>query len=73
MLNIDNQNLTLNKMIDNRFITCAGCNNKSYVGLDCDGNKIYHCDLVEGIVKDGIVFDTTDASDCLKYDLYKQE
>lgn len=52
------------------LITCAACSNKSLIGIDSDGTKKYYCSIVDGFVKNGIVYDTTDASTCVKNALY---
>lgn len=59
-------------MDTNGFRTCADCINKRFLCFDKDGRKKYYCKLVDGIVRGGIVFDTTDASACIKWGLYNQ-
>lgn len=50
---------------------CVDCINKRYVGIDADERKRYHCPLVDGIVRKGIVYDSTDASACIKWGIFK--
>ena len=52
------------------FITCAACSNKSLIGIDTDGTNKYYCSIVGKIVRNGIVYDTTDASACIKNGLF---
>lgn len=53
------------------FQMCAGCSNKQIIGYENDGHKKYHCSFVDGVVKDGIVYDDTDASACVRDLLYR--
>lgn len=55
----------------NGLIFCAECGNKHFVGIDDEGRIMYYCKPIDGVVKDGIVYNTTDASACLELDLYK--
>lgn len=34
------------------------------------GRKIYYCSKVDGIVRQGLVLDSTDASACIKWGLF---
>lgn len=58
-------------MDNNGFKMCAGCANKYFIDFDTDGRAIYYCALVNGIVPKGIVYDSMDATDCIKYGLFK--
>lgn len=51
-------------------ITCAECVNKTFHGFDYLGRKRYYCSKVDGIVRQGLVLDTTDASACIKWGLF---
>jgi hypothetical protein len=53
------------------FKMCDECTNKQFLDLDADGRARYYCNLVDGIVRKGIVYDSTDASACIKCDLFK--
>ena len=57
------------KTID--FKMCADCVNKQFVNSDTNGRAIYYCALVDGIVHKGIVYDSTDATVCIKEDLFR--
>lgn len=58
--------------MDNKgFILCSQCVNKIYHDTDEKGRKRYYCSKVDGIVRDGLVFDTTDASACVKRGIFK--
>lgn len=50
---------------------CAECTNKQFVDVDDEGRALYYCALVDGIVRKGIVYDSTDASACIKWNLFK--
>lgn len=52
------------------FKMCADCTNKQFIDFDTDGRARYYCNLVDGIVRKGIVYDSTDASTCIKWDLF---
>ncbi len=49
----------------NGLIFCAECGNKHFVGIDDEGRIMYYCKSIAGVVKYGIVYNTTDASACL--------
>lgn len=53
------------------FKMCVDCVNKQFVGIDAGGRKRYYCSLVDGIVRKGIVYDSTDASACIKWGIFK--
>lgn len=53
------------------FKMCAECTNKQFVDVDDEGRALYYCALVDGIVRKGIVYDSTDASACIKWNLFK--
>lgn len=53
------------------FKMCADCTNKQFINFDTDGRAIYYCALVDRIVLKGIVYDSTDATDCIKYGVFK--
>ena len=53
------------------FKMCADCINKRFLDFDNDGRTRYYCALVDGIVRKGIVYDSTDASACIKWNLFK--
>lgn len=58
-------------MDNNGFKMCVDCANKQFVDLDTDGRAMYYCAIVDGIVSNGIVYDSTDATDCIKCGLFK--
>ncbi|ANU62488.1 hypothetical protein [Muribaculum intestinale] len=58
-------------MDNSGFKMCADCVNKQFVDFDADGRAMYYCALVDGIVRKGIVYDSTDASACIKWNLFK--
>lgn len=60
-------------MEEKGLIMCATCNNKSFISVDNDGTRKYYCSIVDGIVRNGIVYDTTDASDCINEGVYIQD
>lgn len=53
------------------FKMCVDCINKQFIDFDTDGRATYYCSLVDGIVRKGIVYDSTDASACVNWDLFK--
>ncbi len=53
------------------FKMCADCVNKRFIGTEPDGRKIYYCSLVDGIIRKGLVYDSTDASVCIKWGIFK--
>ncbi|MBP3287651.1 MAG: hypothetical protein J6L79_00275 [Muribaculaceae bacterium] len=53
------------------FRMCAECANKQFVDVDDEGRVRYYCPLVDGIVRKGIVYDSTDASACIKWNVFK--
>lgn len=53
------------------FKMCANCSNKRFLDSDNDGRTRYYCALVDGFVRKGIVYDSTDASACIKWNLFK--
>lgn len=53
------------------FKMCIDCVNKQFIDFDSDGRARYYCALVDGIVLKGIVYDSTDATDCIKYGVFK--
>ena len=55
------------------FKMCAECTNKQFVDVDDEGRALYYCAWVDGIVRKGIVYDTTDASACIKWGLFKPD
>lgn len=55
------------------FIVCAECINKTFFDTDENGRKRYYCSKVERIVKDGLVFDSTDASACVKWGIFRRK
>lgn len=58
-------------MDNNGFKMCAGCANKQFIDFDTYGRARYYCSCVDGIVYKGIVYDSTDASACIKKDLFR--
>lgn len=52
---------------------CIDCVNKQFVSIDADGRKRYYCSKVDGIVRNGIVFDSTDASACIRWGKFKDK
>ena len=58
-------------MDNSGFKMCADCVNKQFVDFDADGRAMYYCALADGIVRKGIVYDSTDASACIKWNLFK--
>lgn len=58
-------------MNNDGFKMCADCTNKQFMDFDSDGSARYYCSFVDGIVRKGIVYDSTDASACIKGDLFK--
>ena len=55
------------------FVVCAECINKIYYDTEKSGRKSYYCAKVDGIIRDGLVFDTTDASACVKWGIFKDK
>lgn len=58
-------------MDDKGFILCSQCVNKIYHDTDEKGRKRYYCSKVDGIIRNGLVFNTTDASACVKWRIFK--
>lgn len=50
---------------------CVDCANKQFIDSNINGRAVYYCALVDGIVRKGIVYDSTDASACIKWYLFK--
>lgn len=59
-------------MSNNGLRMCVDCTNKQFVCVDAYGRKKYYCPLVDGIVRNGIVYDSTDASACIKWGIFKE-
>ncbi len=58
-------------MNSQEFVVCAECINKIYYDTDTKGRKRYYCAKVDGIIRYGLVFDTTNASACVKWGIFK--
>ena len=58
-------------MYNNSFKMCVDCSNKRLIDVDEKGRNRYYCALVDGIIRKGIVYDSTDASACIKWKLFK--
>lgn len=58
-------------MDKNSLKMCADCINKQFVDIDANGRKRYYCAKVDGIVRNGIVLDSTDASACIKWGIFR--
>ena len=57
-------------MDDNSFKMCADCTNKRSIDVDGKGRERYYCALVDGKIPKGIVYDSTDASECIRLGLF---
>lgn len=57
-------------MDNNGLKMCIDCVNKKFVNIDADGRKKYYCSQVDGI-RNSIVYDSTDASACVKWGIFK--
>lgn len=53
------------------FKMCVDCVNKQFIDFDTNGRARYYCTLVDGIVRKGIVYDSTDATACVKSEMFK--
>lgn len=58
-------------IVNQGFIVCAECINKIYYDTDTKGRKKYYCEKVDGIIREGLVLDTTNTSVCVKWGIYK--
>lgn len=69
--NIFSDLFEFNVMNTKGFKMCAECTNKQFIDVDEEGRDRYYCALVDGIVRKGIVYDSTDASACIKWNLFR--
>jgi hypothetical protein len=58
-------------MNNNGFKMCADCTNKRFIDIDAQGRNRYYCPSIDGIIRNGIVYDTTNATACIKWGLFK--
>ena len=55
------------------FVVCAECINKTFYDIDEKGRRRYYCSKVDGIIRNGLVFESTDASACVKWGIFKNK
>ena len=55
------------------FVVCAECINKTFYDIDGQGRRRYYCPKVDGIIRNGLVFDSTDASACVKWKIFRSK
>lgn len=59
-------------MKESGFLMCAECINKKFHDIDKFGRRRYYYSKIDGIIRDGLVLDSTDASACVKWGLFQR-